>query len=204
MQNDPLHLAGWFWEMVGHPGYAPGVSRSQAERISIFLVPDEKWRSRRVMLPLSPVRQTGESAVPLHDLEKAGQECPVSLVKWCGVTVMLRAGSMSTGVTVRVASLAIYHRVDWLQGLDLHQHGRRMRPAGALALPAFEKWWTRTVTLRHLLCARQPCSSSTPRALWIDADKSVRITFEEWHGGWVTLPHRRGFGDRRIACLPPP
>ena len=28
-------------KMVGHPGYAPGVSRSQAERISIFLVPDE-------------------------------------------------------------------------------------------------------------------------------------------------------------------
>ena len=89
VQASGLHHFG---KMVGHPGYAPGFSRSQAERISIFLVPDEKWRSRRVMLPLSPVRQTGESAVPLHDLEKAGQECPVSLVKWCGVTVMLRVG----------------------------------------------------------------------------------------------------------------
>jgi len=28
-------------KLVGHPGYAPGVSRSQAERIPIFLVPDE-------------------------------------------------------------------------------------------------------------------------------------------------------------------
>ena len=90
------------------------------------------------MLPLSPVRQTGESAVPLHDLEKAGQECPVSLVKWCGVTVMLRAGSMSTGVTARGASLAIYHRVDWLQGPELHRRSVRMRHTGALALPAIE------------------------------------------------------------------
>lgn len=31
-------------------------------------------------------------------------------MKWCGVTVMLRAGSMSAGVTGRIASLAIYHR----------------------------------------------------------------------------------------------
>ena len=36
---------------------------------------------------------------------------PAILEKWCGVTVMLRAGSMSTGVTVQVASLAIYRRV---------------------------------------------------------------------------------------------
>ena len=27
--------------MVGHPGYAPGISPSQAARIAIFLVPDE-------------------------------------------------------------------------------------------------------------------------------------------------------------------
>ena len=67
-------LRAGFGKMVGHPGYAPGVSRSQAERISIFLVPDEKWRSRRVLPPLSPVRQTGESAVPLHDREDQGQE----------------------------------------------------------------------------------------------------------------------------------
>ena len=25
-----------------------------------------------------------------------------------------------------------------------------------------------------------------------------------WHGGWVSRPHRRGFGVRRITCLPPP
>ena len=31
-------------KMVGHPGYAPGVSPSQAARISIFLVPEYKCR----------------------------------------------------------------------------------------------------------------------------------------------------------------
>lgn len=36
---------------------------------------------------------------------------PCSLKKWCGVTVLLRVGSMNTGVTVQVSSLAIYHRV---------------------------------------------------------------------------------------------
>ena len=39
-----------------------------------------------------------------------------------------------------------------------------MRHAGALALPAIWKWWTRTVTLRHLPGASRPCRSSTPRA----------------------------------------
>lgn len=64
-------LRAMFVKLVGHPGYAPGVSRSQAERISIFLVPVNvgqacslpahrlqvcatlNWRSRRVLPPLS-------------------------------------------------------------------------------------------------------------------------------------------------------
>lgn len=50
VQASGLHHLG---KMVGHPGYAPGFSRSQAERISIFLVPEDKWRSRRVLPPLS-------------------------------------------------------------------------------------------------------------------------------------------------------
>lgn len=36
---------------------------------------------------------------------------PCSFIKWCGVTVILRAVSMSSGVTVQVASLTIYRRV---------------------------------------------------------------------------------------------
>lgn len=46
----------------------------------------------------------------------------------------------------------------------MHRHSMRMRHAGALALPAIWKWWTRTVALRHLPGASRPCSSSTPRA----------------------------------------
>jgi hypothetical protein len=37
--------------------------------------------------------------------------CRGQMMEWCGVTVMLRAGSMSFGVTVQVASLTIYRRV---------------------------------------------------------------------------------------------
>lgn len=51
---------------------------------------------------------------------------------------MLSAGSMGAGVSARVASLAIYHRVDWMQGPELHRRSVRMRHTGALALPAIE------------------------------------------------------------------
>lgn len=57
--------------MVGHLGSAPSVSRSQAGWIAIFLVPDE-WRPGRVLPPLSPARQAGESAVPLPSRELVG------------------------------------------------------------------------------------------------------------------------------------
>jgi hypothetical protein len=41
--------------VVGHPGASPGVSRFQAERIDVFLVPEVKlwpWRFRRDLHPL--------------------------------------------------------------------------------------------------------------------------------------------------------
>ena len=59
------------WELVGHLGTAPSVSRSQAGWIAIFLVPD-KWRPGRVLPPLSPARQAGESAVPLPSRRTGG------------------------------------------------------------------------------------------------------------------------------------
>ena len=40
-----------FCEMVGHPGNAPGVFWSQARRIAFFLMPEEKWRFGRALLP---------------------------------------------------------------------------------------------------------------------------------------------------------
>ncbi len=44
--------------MVGHPGYAPGVSPSQAARIAIFLVPD-KWFPRLESHQRPPPSQSG-------------------------------------------------------------------------------------------------------------------------------------------------
>ena len=53
-------------QMVGHPGYAPGISPSQAARIAIFLVPGHKcghdcvgmkWRPVRELLPRPSARQ---------------------------------------------------------------------------------------------------------------------------------------------------
>ncbi len=58
-------------KMVGHLGSAPSVSRFQAGWIAIFLVP-ANWRPGRVLPPLSPARQAGESAVPLPSLETGG------------------------------------------------------------------------------------------------------------------------------------
>jgi hypothetical protein len=51
-------------KLVGHLGSAPSIFPFQTGRIAIFLVP-AKWRPGRVLPPLSPARQAGESAVPL-------------------------------------------------------------------------------------------------------------------------------------------
>ncbi len=53
-----------------------------------------------------------------HQPRRAYETCqstgsPCDLKKWCGVTVMLRAGSVSTGVTGQAASLAGYRRMVW-------------------------------------------------------------------------------------------
>ena len=58
--------------MVGHPGYAPGVSRSQAERIAIFLVPEGMWGKPAACPTLSRFAQWGDTpgakrAVPVAD-----------------------------------------------------------------------------------------------------------------------------------------
>jgi hypothetical protein len=57
--------------MVGHLGSAPSVSRFQTGRIAIFLVP-ATWRPGRVLPPLTPARQAGESAVPPPSREFGG------------------------------------------------------------------------------------------------------------------------------------
>ena len=43
--------------------------------------------------------------------QSTGSPCYMKLKKGCGVTVMLRVDSMSTGVTVQVVALTIYRRV---------------------------------------------------------------------------------------------
>ena len=44
--------------MVGHPGYAPGISPSQAARITIFLVPEVKMAACAGIAPAT-FRSTG-------------------------------------------------------------------------------------------------------------------------------------------------
>ncbi len=52
--------------------------------------------------------------------------------------------------------------------------------------------------------ARQLCGGTTPNAsIQASGLRHTRAVYK-WHGGWVARPHRRGFGVRRIACLPPP
>ena len=41
--------------MVGHPGASPGISRFQAERIDVFLVPDKKTAATRFRRDLHPL-----------------------------------------------------------------------------------------------------------------------------------------------------
>lgn len=66
------------------------------------------------------------------------------------------------GTTAVRSGVCMFHytlrALDWLPGIDSHDDDRRNRPTGYFTSRGILKWWTRTVTLRLLLGANQPCS----------------------------------------------
>ena len=95
-------LRACFGKMVGHPGYAPGVSRSQAERIRYL--PRARGCESAIRRIASQILAVATGAAPAVSCLTSKRVCCSSSrpgewpttrrhsIKWCGVTVMLRAG----------------------------------------------------------------------------------------------------------------
>jgi hypothetical protein len=88
------------WKLAVETGAAPAVSSLTRRRVCCYSSRPKNWTQG---MELHQPRQAYETR------QSTGSPC--SFKKWCGVTVMLRAVSMSFGVTVQVASLTIYRRV---------------------------------------------------------------------------------------------
>lgn len=101
------------WKLAVETGATPAVSSLTRTRVCCCSSRPKNWTQG---MELHQPRQAYETR------QSTGSPC--SFKKWCGVTVMLRAVSMSFGVTVQVASLTIYRRV-----LDLNKMARRVGTA---------------------------------------------------------------------------
>ena len=75
--------------MVGHPGAAPGVSPSQAARISVFLVPEVVIENAAMAVPtrLALVNDTVDNRAP----RRLRLRNPGAVNKWWELVVMLHA-----------------------------------------------------------------------------------------------------------------